>query len=290
MSPPRPRAISLWKLLTAAAVLGTAIGVGLSWRQQQQFEQALAELEHNAETLDFPIGVPPMTKVNASAQRPDPKLLRDIPPFPNAVPKDLFRGEMIQGAPMSVAWFQTNESVDTVLDYYDEYYKLAGQAHKTHKYGPNSGYVAWFEETLDLDAGVGEGVMHMVSAVRQNSMTVVLLSETDPLAILNGTTARPLPTGVYLPENARKPATFNMGEMFGGQLQIYSRLPPGELGEIGDDFVKHLRAEGWAVSAPGAGQETWSVSAKRPGAEQTVALVKLPTAVDVVLTYRETRQ
>lgn len=285
MSASRP--VSLAKLLGLAAVAGIAIGAGLSWRQQSQFERELADLEKNAEAVDFPLGVPPAPQQSLN-QAPDPQLLKTIPAFPNAAPKDLFRGEMIAGSPMSVAWFETNETVDTVLEYYDEYYKLSGQAHKTHHYGPNSGYVAWFEETERLDAGVGEGLLHMVSAVRQGRSTVVLISQTNPLATLNGATARELPEGVYLPEGARRPATLNMGEMFGGQLQIYSRVPAGELNVIGADFVEHLKTSGWQVSEPEPGETTWSVSAKRPGVEHTIALVRLPIAVDVVMTYRKT--
>lgn len=285
MSASRP--ISLVKLLGVAAVAGISIGAALSWRQQREFERELADMERSAEAADFPLGVPPAPQQSLS-QRPDPQLLKTIPAFPNAAPKDLFRGEMIAGSPMSVAWFETNETVDTVLEYYDEYYKLSGQAHKTHHYGPNSGYVAWFEETERLDAGVGEGLLHMVSAVRQGSSTVVLLSQTNPLATLAGATARELPEGVYLPEAARKPATLNMGEIFGGQLQIYSRVPSGELAGIGNDFVQHLKTSGWQVSEPELGESTWSISARKPGIEHTVALVSLPIAVDVVMTYRKT--
>ena len=129
-----------------------------------------------------------------------------------------------------------------------------------------------------LDAGVGEGLLHMVSAVRQGRSTVVLISQTNPLATLNGATARELPEGVYLPEGARRPATLNMGEMFGGQLQIYSRVPAGELNVIGADFVEHLKTSGWQVSEPEPGETTWSVSAKRPGVEHTIALVRLRIA------------
>lgn len=280
----RAASVRFGLVLLVTAVVGLGIGVALSLRQERQFEQELDAMQERAAAFPFPIPAP--RRAPDLSQPPDPKLLQTIPGFPQAFPRDLFQGQLLYGSPMSVAWFETPESVNDVLTYYDEYYKLAGQEHTVHRYGDNSGYVAWFEESLDLDAGEGEGLMHMVSAVRQGNTTIVLLSETDPLGILNGMMNSPLPEGVFFPENAQRPTAFNLGDAVGGQLSIHSSVKGAQVSDVGRQYVDRFTAGGWSVSAPQQFENSWSVSAKKGSTEQTVALLQAPAAVDIVVTYK----
>lgn len=287
MKPQQPqpaRAWSLTKLLLVTSVIGLAVGAALSVRQQREFQRSLEAMERHAETIDFPLPSPVAAAPRAES-RPavDPRLLAALPAFPNARPRDLFQGELIKGAPMSVAWFSTPETVDSVLEYYDEYFKLSGQEHRKHKYGPNSGYVAWFEEDEDLDAGPGEGVMHLISAIRQGDETMVLLSETNPLAVLEGPPQQ-LPDGVHVPANASRPTVLNLET----GLSIHSRLAPARLEDVSAEYLGRLSTTGWQTTPPTVINDTWSVSARRPGQEQVVSLVRRNAGVDIVITSRRT--
>lgn len=282
--PPPARAWSLTKLLLVTSLIGLAVGAALSVRQQREFQRSLEAMERHAETLDFPLPSPvaPPPRLE-SRPAVDPRLLAALPAFPNAKPRDLFQGELIKGAPMSVAWFSTPETVDSVLEYYDEYFRLSGQEHRKHKYGPSSGYVAWFEEDEALDAGPGEGVMHLISALRQGDETVVLLSETNPLAVLEAA-PQPLPEGVHLPPNASRPMVLNLET----GLSIHSRLAPARLEDVSAEYLGQLSTGGWKTTAPTARADSWSVSAQRPGEEQVVSLVRRNAGVDIVITSRRT--
>lgn len=275
------------RLLGVTAVVGLAIGAGLSARKQAEFEREIDAMEQRAADLEFPLPEPgPRVAPVESRPAVDPRLLRDLPAFPNARPRDLFQGELIQGAPMSVAWFSTPETVDSVIEYYDEYFRLAEQPHRKHKYGPNSGYVAWFEESEDLDAGPGEGLLHMISAIRQGEETVVLLSETNPLAILESN-PQPLPDGVFLPPNAERPTVLNV-ESGGANINVHSRLSPAQLEDVAADYLKGLKAAGWNLGTPQQISGTWTVSAHKTGEEQAVSLVQRNAGVDIVITSRRT--
>lgn len=242
-------------------------------------------MERHAETIDFPLPSPVAPPPQRQESRPsvDPRLLAAIPAFPNAKPRDLFQGELIKGAPMSVAWFSTPETVDSVLEFYDEYFKLDGVEHRKHKYGPNSGYVAWFEEDEALDAGAGEGRMHLISAIRQGDETMVLLSETNPLAVLEGA-PQPLPDGVHLPASASRPTILNLET----GLSIHSRLSPARLEDVSAEYLGQLSTGGWKLTSPTVVNDTWSVSAQRRGEEQMVSLVRRNAGVDIVITSRRT--
>ena len=279
-----PRAWSTWRIIGVTAVVGLAVGVGLSLRQEAQFDEEIEAMQRRAEQVDLPLP-DPVPAITSDPFAPDPKLLAALPPFPGAHPRDLFRGSAIQGVPMSIAWFATVEPVESVLTYYDTFYKEQELDHQTHRYGPNSGYVAWLEEPEDdEDAGPGEGLLHMISAVRQGQETLVFLSETNPLAILSANTPQ-LPPGVVLPDGARRPRIFDLGESMGSTLSIHSRVEAAELQTIRGFYQAHFARGGWVVATSDPVGDTWSLTAMRNHERQVVSLVQRTGGVDLVITF-----
>lgn len=216
----RPRSLSITKALGAAAVVGTLMGIALA-----AFQRPPPEFEEEAEALAAkvipggdPILVPqapPGTSQDMMA--PDPRSLNGLPPYPGAKPRRMLSSHPGADLTMAISWFNTGDSVEDVLSFYEREFTAANLLFTSHRYeSGRRGYVSWFEHDYSNDQQpvFGKGVMHMVSATREGSNTTVMLSATEPQKILDNIT--PLPAGIKVPPGAT-PQVLNLSEF--GQMR-----------------------------------------------------------------------
>lgn len=215
---PRPRAFSVWKALGLAAVLGIIAGLVLAsaTRPPDDFDAEAEELAAKAIPGGDPLPVPAAPKAKVEdMMAPDPRSLKGIPPYPGASPRRMLSSHPSADQTMAISWFNTDDSPDEVLNFYERAFSEANLLYATHRYSDRRGYVSWFEHDYsDQNQPVfGKGVMHMVSVSREGEHTTVMVSATEPQKILENLT--PLPAGVKIPPGAT-PQVLNLSE-FGEQ-------------------------------------------------------------------------
>lgn len=267
-----------------AALLGVVAGVGMSFRNMSDDEDPMEVMEQKAVDLT-PLGADLVDPhVKGDWGRPDPAALAGIPPYPNGDPRKLSSAPKGQGVPMAINWFSTPDSVETVVTYYSTYFSLLNQVHASHLYSANSGYVAWLAEGMTPDAGPGEGVLHMVSAIRQGEQTLVFLSATDPLRMVSAA-APELPPGVVLPPNASTPRVFELGEGRMMRVTLYSTVNGASLVDATDFYTRAFGQGAWTVVERNSADTRASLSVRRESTQQLVTLTKNGPSVDVMINY-----
>ncbi|MEW5740090.1 MAG: hypothetical protein AB1938_14250 [Myxococcota bacterium] len=283
MKPARARpGVSLARLLLGAALAGALGGLLLYWGRGEEpldeFEVAQAAAEKA-----FPLGDPVSTE---DPMAPDPQSLRGIPPYPHAAPRKLISRPRVQSVPMSVSWFQTDDSPDAVLSFYERAFASSNTQYVSHRYNERLGYVAFLERLGGKDAGVAHGIMHMVTASKEGSKTVVLLSASRPDLLME---ARPtLPEGIALPPATRSPQVIQMGEGPGTREVVYARTlntPPADAVAF---FDAQLKQAGWDVVDEATGSNRRSLVGKRGGT--TVVVNAQADGVDSSLILTFSRQ
>jgi hypothetical protein len=244
----RPPAFSVWKALGIAAVVGIVAGVVLAstTRPPEDFETEAEELAAKVMPGGDPLLVPrqPETQV-ADMMAPDPRSLRGIPPYPGADPRRLVSSHPGADQTMAISWFNTDDSVDDVLSFYERAFSDANLLYAAHRYNDRRGYVSWFEHDLNTDEPVfGKGVMHMVAVTREGEHTTVLVSATEPQKILENLT--PLPAGVKIPPGST-PQVMNLSEIGQQRATVMATYDMGE-----DRLIEALqdiwKRDGWTVT------------------------------------------
>jgi hypothetical protein len=273
--------VSLGWLFLGAAVAGALGGVVLFFARGHEQVEELDVAESAAEQA-VPLG---SASVTEDPMAPDPQSLRGIPPYPHAAPRKLMNRPAVQGVPMSVSWFQTFDSPDAVLSFYERTFAENNVEYASHRYNDRLGYVAWLERLGGLDAGPAHGIMHMVTASKEGSKTVVLVSASRPDLVME---ARPaLPEGLQLPEGTESPQVIQMGEGMGTREVVYARTlntPPADAVSF---FQSQLKKAGWDVVDETSGQNQHAVVGKRGGS--TVVVNVQPDGVDsnLILTFSQ---
>jgi len=240
--------VSVGKLLLGAAAAGVMGGVVLSYARAPKDDDALmneAEVKA-AEVIPHGEAVQPPKDFMA----PDPVSLRGIPPYPGAEPRKLTSQKA--GAEISASsWFQTPDSVDKVLSFYEEAYTRANIMYSAYRFSPRRGYVSWFEYRRAPDGGLpefGEGVMHMVIASQEGENTVVLLSANEPYKVLQRASA--LPAGVRLPPSSQPPRVMSMGELGASSFSIFAAYEAKSVEQLLAELLREMKEGGWAVKDP----------------------------------------
>lgn len=286
----RPRAsrgVPVAWVLVSAGVAGLLLGVGLSLQRQAKLDEELEHMGARAVTATptgAPMWVPDPRRVDAGDPfAPDPASIRGIPDYPNAKPRGMVAPPRVQGVPMALSWFETGDSVRDVVQFYDEYFRLAGILRVSRVFHDGLGYSGWLEEDPSPDAGFGAGVMHMVSAFRNGDRTLVVFSATNPRAILDAQ-APELPPGLALPPQATRPQVLELGEIPGARLAVHAAVPGGKLAEVVAFYERSLAAGGWSVTErTREGESSASFTASRGDTLQTVSLDARPEGVAVFL-------
>lgn len=285
-TPARPSpGLRVGPIIGGAIVLGLVGGVGLSTWKQARIEAELQQMDAVNDQQALAVDpVRPTSNPEVDPYAPDPAVLGAIPVYPGSKPRDLMRRPRTQGVPMAIAWLTTPDPVEDVVRFYDAAFWRAHLMHETHRYGANSAYVAWFEEDKGPDAGLMEGTLHMVSVLRQNGETVVLLSNTDPRAIMSAKPPQP-PPGVVFPPGAGRAQLFELGEGPGSRVNIHAPVVMGNLATVRDFYRKHYSQAPWQLTADRDTESGATLEARRPGEEHIVSLVKREDRINIIVTY-----
>jgi predicted enzyme related to lactoylglutathione lyase len=267
--------------------VGTVAGVWLAFSPVGDELEAVvvAPLQGVAERV--PTGAPMALPKRAPGEdpfTPEPASVRGIPAYPNGKPRRMVAPPTIQGVPMALSWFETTDAVEAVVAYYDEYFRLLKIHHTSHLFSEGAGYSAWLEHDDDPDAGLGEGVLHMVSAVRQGQKTVVFLSATNPMAVLQAN-APQLPPGVVLPPGSSAPSVFELGEARGARLTVHASVREGTVESVGAFYETVFREAGWTITEHTAEAGRAQITARRGGELQTVSLAHDGQRFDLLLDF-----
>jgi hypothetical protein len=218
-TPARPRSLSVWKVLLGAAALGSVSGVVLASmrRPPEDFEERADALAKKAIPGGDPVVLRPVSpeREPENFMAPDPRSLEGIPPYPGADPRRLVSSHPGAEQTLAISWFNTDDSVDKVLSYYERAFADGNVGYAAHRYNERRGYVSWFQHQFPKDGPpvFGKGLLHMVAVSREGDHTTVLVSVSEPQKILER--VAPLPAGVRLPAGAT-PQVINTSE-FGQQ-------------------------------------------------------------------------
>lgn len=271
----------LWLALGAAGagvVAGVALAFSRSVEAEAVFEVAEAQVTHALPMGDAPTSANPMA--------PHPQALDGIPPYPEAAPRRLFNSTTMQGVPMLAAWFETSDSVDKVLSFYERAFTAEERRPVAHRYSSKLGYVAWLDELpreQQANAQAAAGVMHMVSATREGSRTVVLLSASRPDLAMASEPA--VPEGVTLPPSATSPQVLQMGELGADRKVVYAKALGTSPAEVLTYFRSHLEASGWTAGPPSPGAKDTSLQARRRSTTLVVDVRQVGEHVPFMLTF-----
>ena len=285
----KKRSVSLVGLLMLAAVLGVALGAVLGSRPapgQDEAEGMFGEADSKAERL-LPMGAP-MSGTPSNGVDPmsaDPRSLRGIPPYPGASPRRLSDVAQVMGMPMMASWFSTRDQPEQIMAHYEDTYLDAGVPIVSHMFSRDMGYVAWLEEEHGDDGGLAEGIVHMISVIKNtptSTETIVLLSASRPQRLLDGN--RNLPAGLVLPTEARAPQVVQMA-MEGKTRSIITTVRHGELKVTVDEIVSLMRKDGWAVEDLMASPGSRSFIGRKAGVSQSVSATANEASGEVSLMY-----
>lgn len=285
------RGVHVGWILGGAAVLGVAVGAGLSAREAQEDD---VELRRATElgSKRVPMGAPMPMRVGATPQEdplaPDPRSLRGIPAYPNSRPQMVASHPAVEGSALAVSWFTTPDSLTQVLRFYDTAFEKLGVVHVTHAFNQRMGYAAWLEAPAP-DAGFGEGTLHMVSVAQQPRESLVFLSSSNPLELMQAQ-APQLPPGMSLPPIARRPHVVDLSEEGMTRLNVFSEVPGTPREELEQFYVRAFQQGGWDVPERNVGPDRTSLTATRGGVTQNVLISQSNGGSQLLLTYDERLQ
>ncbi len=250
------------------------MGALISIQQQRALEREFESMFDEVETdLPYQVRFQPQEQVRDFMQ-PDPLSLEGIPPYPGATPRKLSSSATVQGTPMASAWFTTEDPVDEVLSFYDGAFLPLDTIRVSHRYSERVGY-SGFYEIPNPDAGVDfmSGRVHLVSAVRSGSRTMVFLSNTQPETFLAA--SRTPIGGIEFPEGSRSPQVLVIGEGEMKKHTAFAVVPNRHMDNVREHFDSVLPRAGWTLKewtheADGAVRGT----AVRQGRNATITLLK----------------
>lgn len=270
----KKRGISFFWILLATAAIGIVSGTLMGRFTGTDIDELQVVQERQARI--FPRGE--ATKVDVS---PDPASIAGIPPYPGVYPRAMTRRANAMGSPMSISWFSTGDSTETVLKYYERAFRAEGRRPFTHRRG-EMGYVAWLD--AHHDGGLAGGVLHMVSAMKQFNQTIVLVSASRPDMAMNSSPR--LPEGFTLPPSATQPQIVQMGEGPASNEVAYSRAVNQSPGAVVEFFARQFKERGFDVLEQSQTPEQGGISATK-GSITIVVAVRAEGATDssIVISY-----
>jgi hypothetical protein len=274
---PAQKGWSFTRILLLTAVVGIVAGTAIGFLSQpeisteQLVEEEMKRLMPRGDAID-----------PRDPMEPDPASLRGIPPYPGVYPRRMMKKAGAQEVPMSVSWFSTQDPASTVLDFYEKAFAADGRRPVAHRTSDTMGYVAWFEEQPDA-GNAAAGVLHMVSAMKQFSQTIVLISASRPDLAMS---ARPrLPDGLELPPNSSAPQSVQMGEEQLANEVIYSRTLNTSPSEVVTFFQRQFQDRGFTLTDSSSSPTQASVTGQKGPTTVVVAVRAEGSHSSVVLTY-----
>jgi hypothetical protein len=270
---------SFARLLLVVAVVGVVAGVVLAevTKPDPESVERAAEAEIRRIT---PLGEPLNNKAGDSME-PDPLSMRGIPPYPGVYPRRLIKQASAQGAQMSVSWFSVQDPAPVVLDFYKKAFAAEGRDVVAQQMGENMGYVAWLETQPDA-GGTAAGVLHMVSAMKQFSQTIVLVSASRPDMSMGQPV---LPEGIELPPASSAPQLVQMGEESLANEVVYTRTTKTTPHDVVTFFEKQFKDRGYSILETVNSTTEASVTGQKGPLTVVVAARSEGDDSSVVLTY-----
>ncbi len=212
---------------------------------------------------------------------PSPASLSGIPPYPGVYPRRLIDQASLQETPVAISWFSTTDSPNTVLEFYEKAFRAEGRRPFSHRRGPDMGYVAWLD--AHTDAGPAAGVLHMVSAMKQFSQTMVLISASRPDLAMNA--APRIPEGLELPPASSEPQVVSIGEsLVAGQI-VYARAMNLAPEQVVQFFKAQFEKKGFVVSDETQAPTQAGITGTRAGISVVVGVRAEGNHSSIVLTY-----
>lgn len=266
---------SFARILLLTAVVGAVAGVVLARSQQVDDVRSFEELAEEQVNKVMPLNA----ERDSRAMEPDPRSLAGIPPYPGARPRKLTSNGTIPGAPMSVSWFQTTDTPESVLSFYEKAFEKENRTAVAQRFSPTMGYVGWMEENPDG----GAGLLHMVSVSKQYAMTMVLLSASYPEAILDHRAV--LPGGLKLPPGSSSPQAVKLGEGPMANDVIYARVSNMTGEQLVSHFQQQFKELGFQVTETKATATQFSIVGAKAGTTIVVGARDEGAHLSIVITY-----
>lgn len=278
------RELNLPLFFLGVAVLGAGLGTGFYWFQAQREDERLDQvMAQQTMTVD------PVNRQSVDITAPPPEALAGLPAYPGAVPKRVAETMKGQGSKMAVAWFTTQHSVDEVLAFYEVGFLKERRPYVQHRYGDRSGYIGWLQTDkpvrLDDEAGlkVFDGVMHLVSVLKEGQQTAVLLSASRPMALLDNPGL--MPPNVELPPYAQGARVFDLGDGELKQTSIFGDITGHPLAEVEAWMRESLKQHGWKLADAASGPARTSLDFKQGTDHLSVVLTPSGANVGLMLQY-----
>lgn len=262
------------------------LGTVLFWITENRREYAAERvMQLNTHGLESPT---PERSMSVDPTAPPREALIGMPTYPGAVPHRVAETMRGQGGKMAVAWFSTPDSVQQVLEFYEATFDRLHPFYVSHRYSERSGYAGWLEPdkgSAMADAGMEmlDGVMHLASVLKEGNQTLVLLSTSRPLQILDGV-AR-LPAGVVLPPWAETPKVFDLGEGQLAQTTLFSEVKEREVAEVDAWMQSGLRDQGWKIADHVSATGRTSLDFQRNRERLSVMITPKGSRVDLMVQY-----
>ena len=184
-----------------------------------------------------------------------------------------------------MSWFSVTDPAAVVLDFYKKAFAAQGREVVAQQMGENMGYVAWLEKQPDA-GGTAAGVLHMVSAMKQFSQTIVLVSASRPDMAMGQPT---LPEGIDLPPASSSPQLVEMGEESQAHEVVYTRVTKTTPHDVVTFFEKQFKERGYSILETVNSTSEASVTGQKGPLTVVVAARAEGDDSSVVLTY-ERRQ
>jgi len=281
LAAPRRRGVSTGLLLLVAAAFGLLGGVVLA--ELRMVGEPLPADDDEPEVIAMPLGEPVAVKDYMQA---DPETLEGISPYPGATPRKLTSRSAVNGMPMKVSWFSTQDAPDDVLAFYQRAFVADDRLVVSHAFNDNIGYVAWVDRNDQPSAEDGtslpRGPLHMISVIGQSHQTLVLISRTEPSQFLEQPVV--LPNGVVLPPSADAPQIIELSEFSLDRRTIYSLARELSLEQTKAFYERELRAGGWNIVDGAENDDRSSLTAKRGPATQVITLAPEATHTRILIT------
>jgi hypothetical protein len=227
-------------ILAVAAVAG--IGLGLYWSRKQGLEEHV-QLDHMAELVEsLPPTRFPMPPAEPKTRRSDFRAVEGLPPYPGAMPQKLLSQEDGVGGEMRIAWFETQDTPDDVIYFYEKAFADQGILFVSHFFSEKAGYVAY--------ASPDKERMHMIFALREYGKTTVFPSSSNPgklLASLNS----PLPPEVPQLPGTSTSMVFDFDEKALAQKSFIATVEGKTVEEVTQWYADTFKSKGWQVKPPG---------------------------------------
>ncbi|RKH56442.1 hypothetical protein [Corallococcus aberystwythensis] len=228
-------AFRIGSVLVTVAVAGGLIGMGLEEvryggsTELERAEAAADAVEQEARTL----------RRSRQDEAILARTLSYFPPYPNGGrPEALAADYLGPDAPIAVAFFETKDSSDQVLQHYRKFLLDKGLPVVGLRFNQNAGYVGYWSPSTEE--------VRLMSTMRQGDTTEVFVSTARVASYLERDSQ--VPSWVPVPPSLKDATSLSLRMEGSTQVSVSGLVPAAALPEVEQQFREALRARGWTVS------------------------------------------